>query len=471
MSDLQSLGFKGQVLTSSSPEYDSARDRYPKNAVLKPTYIVRPISVQDIPLAIKFALSRSPPLEIAIKGGGIGPYPASSSDGGLVIDLSKLNAVKVSDDKQSVSVGGGALWSDVYAQTDKHGVVPIGGNIHFLGVGGVTLAGGYSHLSGKHGLGVDNILQATVVLADGRIVTTNEKEEPDLYWAIRGGVNQFGVVAELFLKTYPLAPAMTVGALVYPGTELQNVLAALHVRNLSLFKHLGNHHPSTKMILMFARAPPDFYPGLLLLPYIENDATPPDEVLAPFRELVKPIFEGLQTVDGYLAVSHGADQALTGAPPRMTTDGALFSDLWDDVIGRAFDSWIQFTEDQEFKGSIMMWEFGHRDKLAERKVEDMAFGAREKHYYMVTISRHSDPSGDAKAAEWASSIGNLVRTAQVEKTGKPLTTPASLAVSPQIIPPEGIWGANLPRLRKLKAKYDPKKVFSKGWCIEPDTKL
>ncbi|KAG6865596.1 hypothetical protein C0993_007919 [Termitomyces sp. T159_Od127] len=462
MSGLQSLGFKGQVFTSSSPGYDSARDRYPKNVVLKPTYIAQPISVQDIPHAIKFALSQS--LEIAIKGGGVNPYPASSSDGGLVIDLSKLNAVKLSDDKQSVSVGGGALWSDVYAQTDKHGVVPIGGNVHFLGVGGVTLAGGYSHLSGKHGLGVDNILQATVVLADGRIVTTNENQEPDLFWAIRGGVNQFGVVAELVLKTYPLAAAMTVGAMVYPGTELQNVLAALH-------KHFENHHPSTKMILMFARAPPDFYPGLLLLPYIENDATLPDEVLVPFRELVKPIFEGLGTVDGYLAVSHGADQALSGAPPRMTIDGALFSDLWDDVIGKAFGSWIQFTEDQEFQGSIIMWEFGHRDKITERKVEDMAFGAREKHYYMVAIPRYSNPSGDAKAVEWASSIGNLVRTAQVEKTGKSLITPASFALSPQTVPPENIWGDNLPKLRKLKAKYDPKKVFSKGWCIEPDATL
>ncbi|KAG7087192.1 hypothetical protein E1B28_013173 [Marasmius oreades] len=464
MFDLQSLGFKGQILTTSSPDYDAARDRYPKNAVLKPSYIAQPATVQDIPLAIKFALSQNPPLELAVKGGGVSPYPASSSDGGLVIDLSHLKAVKVADDKQSVSVGGGALWSDVYAETDKHGVVPIGGNVHFLGVGGVTLAGGYSNLSGKHGLGVDNILQATVVLADGRVVTTSEKEEPDLFWAIRGGVNQFGVVAELVLKTYPLSKAMTIGAMVYPGTELQNVLAALH-------KHLENHHPSTKMILMFARAPPDFYPGLLLLPYIENDATPPDEVLAPFRELVKPIFEGLATVDGYLPVTHGADQALSGAPPRMSIDGALFGDLWDDVVGQAFGSWVGFTEDPEFRSTIVMWELGHRDKIVERKVEDMAFAAREKHYYMAAIPRFTNASGDAKAAEWVSSITSLVRTSHLEKTGKALITPPSFALSPQSVPAEKIWGDNLPKLRKLKAKYDPKKVWSKGWCIEPDPKL
>ncbi|KAF9264369.1 FAD-binding domain-containing protein [Marasmius fiardii PR-910] len=460
MSDLQSLGFKGQVLTSSSPGYDSARDRFPKNAVLKPSYIVQPSSVQDIPLAIKFALSQNPPLELAIKGGGVSPHAASSSDGGLVIDLSNLKTVKVADDKQSVSVGGGAVWGDVYAETDKHGVVPVGGNVHFLGVGGVTLGGGYSHLSGKFGLGVDNILQATVVLADGRIVTTNEKEEPDLFWAIRGGVNQFGVVAELVLKTYPLAGPTTVGAIGYPGTALNDVLAALH-------KHLDKQHPSTKMILMFARAPPHFYPGLLLLPYIENENTKPEEVLAPFREPVKPLFEGLAEVQGFSAVSHGADQVLDGGPPRMVIDGALFKDLWDDVIGEAFGRWCQFTEVEEFKGSLMMWEFGHRDKLTERKVEDMAFAARDPHYYVAVIPRYINASADAEAAEWASGITNLVRNAQVQKAGKPLITPASFALNPQTVPPEKIWGSNLPKLRKLKAKYDPKKVWTKGWFIEP----
>ncbi|PPR06269.1 hypothetical protein CVT24_000888 [Panaeolus cyanescens] len=460
MTELQSPGFQGQVYTPTFPDYDKVRARYSKTAALKPAYITLPSSIEDIIIAVKFATSNS--LEIAIKGGGVNPYPASSTDGGLVIDLCNLNSVKVADDKQTVTVGGGAVWGDVYHETDKHGVVPIGGNVHFLGVGGVTLAAGYSHLSGKYGLGVDNIVQATVVLADGRAVVTNETQEPDLFWAIRGSANQFGVVAELVLKVHPLNPPMTIGAMVYPGNILNDVLAAFR-------KHLENHHPSTKMILMFARSPPDFYPGILILPYIENNETPVDQVLEPFRTIAKPVFEGLGPVNGYEAVAHGADQALANPPPRMAIDGALFSDFWEDVIGEAFGRWVGLTEQEEFRGSYIMWEFGHRDKLTEKEPGDMAFPTRDPHYYVVAIPRYSDSARDEEAMNWAAGIGDLVRNAQVKKTGKALTTPASFALNPQVVTPEQVWGDNYPKLRKLKAKYDPKKVWSRGWCIEPDT--
>ncbi|PPQ72897.1 hypothetical protein CVT24_001494 [Panaeolus cyanescens] len=459
MSDLQSQGFQGQVATASSPDYDKIRERYSKTAALKPAYIALPTSIEDVIIAVKFATSNS--LELAIKGGGTNPYPASSTDRGLVIDLRNINSVKVADDKQSVTVGGGAVWGDVYHETDKHGVVPIGGNVHFLGVGGLTLSAGYSYLSGKYGLGVDNILQATVVLADGRAVVTSETQEPDLFWAIRGSANQFGVVVELVLKVYPLNAPMTVGALVYPGNALNDVLSAVR-------KHLENHHPSTKMILMFARSPPDFYPGILILPYIENNETPVDKVLDPFRTIAKPIFEGLAPVKGFEAASHGADQALANPPPRMITDGAIFGDLWDDVITDAFGRWVAFTEQEEFRASYVIWEFGHRDKITEKKPEDMAFPARDPHYYVIAATRYSDPARDDDARNWAAGIGNLVRNAQVEKMGKPLITPAGFALNPEVVAPEKVWGDNYPKLRKLKAKYDPGKVWSRGWCIEPE---
>ncbi|KAL0567059.1 hypothetical protein V5O48_014932 [Marasmius crinis-equi] len=430
---LKELGFTGSVITTTSTEYDVLIQRYPQNAILKPSYILLPQNLHDLPKAIQFARSHNPPLEIAVKGGGVMPYPSASSDGGLVIDLSQMKEVVVAEDKKSVTVGGGALWSDVYAETDKHGVVPIGGNVHFLGVGGFTLAGGYSHLSGKYGLGVDNIIEASVALADGRVVTASEKNEPDLFWAIRGGVNQFGIVGQLVLKTYPLPGPMTVGAIVYPGTELQKVMSALH-------------------------------PGVLILPYIENNQTPPDSVLSPFRD-AQPIFEGLGTVDGFTAVSHAADEALAGAPPRLHIDGALFSDAWDDTITSVFVEWMQFTEQPEFKASTCMWELGHRDKIAEKKTGDTAFPARSPHYYLVVTARNTDPTDDSKAKEWASKVASSVRRAQVEKTGKALTTPASFALSPETVKVEDVFGENLPRLKELKAKYDPERVWSRGWVI------
>ncbi|KAL0066808.1 hypothetical protein AAF712_006209 [Marasmius tenuissimus] len=456
--ELSNLDFAGTIITPTSPEYDAANQRYPQNAILKPSYILQPRDAQDISNAIRWARSQNPPLEIAVKGGGASHYPSASTEGGLVIDLSLMKKVVVSDDKQSVSVEGGAVWGDVYAETDKSGVVPVGGNVHFVGVGGFTLAGGYSHLTGTHGLAIDNMVKATVILANGDVVETSADSEPDLFWAIRGGVNQFGIVGKFVFKAYPLPGPITVGAIVYPGTELQNVLAATQ-------KHLENLSPSHRVIIIFARAPPDFYPGILIVPYIENDKVSPDTVLSPFRELAKPIFEGLGTVDNFTAVSHAVDQSLAGLPPRLHLAGALITDLWDDVVSNVFGEWVKFTDQEEFKATTVMWELAHRDKITDIKAEDMAFPERSPHYYVVALSRNTDPKQDSAAKEWASKIATSVRQAQVEKTGKALATPASFALSPEAVSVEEMFGDNLPRLRELKKKYDPERVWSRGWVI------
>ncbi|KAJ8090647.1 hypothetical protein PM082_018204 [Marasmius tenuissimus] len=476
--ELKNLNFAGAIITSSSPEYDTANTRYFENVILKPSYILQPRDTQDISKAIRWARSQNPPLEVAVKGGGANHNSSASTDGGVVIDLSLMKKVVVAEDKQSVSVEGGAVWGDVYAETDKAGVVPVGANVHLIGVGGFTLAGGYCHQTGKYGLAIDNMIKATVILANGNVVETSVDSEPDLFWAIRGGINQFGIVGKFVFKVYPLPGPMTVGAIVYPGTELRNVLAATHVSRMFGFtlienntlrtqiqKHLANLDPSCRVIITFARVAPDFHPDIVITPYIENAQVSPDTVLSPFRELAKPIFEGLKTVEKYTAVSHGADQSLAELPPRNHLAGALMTDLWDDVVTNVFEDWVKYTEQEEFKTSTVMWQFLHRDKVTDKKAEDMAFPERSPHYYMVALSRNTDPNEDAVATEWALKIASSVRRAQVDKTGKALATPASFALSPEYVSVEEMFGDNLPRLRELKKTYDPERVWSRGWVI------
>ncbi|KAK7439343.1 hypothetical protein VKT23_017569 [Stygiomarasmius scandens] len=292
------------------------------------------------------------------------------------------------------------------------------------------------------------------------IIDTSETNEPDLFWAIRGGSNQFGIVTEFVFKAYPLASSATVGVMVYPGTELADVLRALRT-------YLQIQDKTSKMILAFARAPPHFYPGLLILPYIE-DVHKTDTILAPFREIVKPIFEGVGPAPNFSAVAHAADDSLKGVPPRQIIDGALFSDLWEDVVSKAFGDWIQFTEQPQFRATVCMWEFWHQEKIAETDVGKMAFAARDPHYYVVVTGRHTEESDDSTVAEWTANLAAAVRQAQVEKTGKKLTTPSSFCLDPKYESVEDIYGENLPKLKKLKAKYDPEKIWSKGWLIEPD---
>jgi FAD/FMN-containing dehydrogenase len=185
--DILSLPIQGTVLTSrSGAEYAASLRRFPNCDIMDPKCIVQPFAFSDIAIILSYASSQSPPIEIAVKSGGNGCPSWTSSEDGLVIDLARLNNVIVSEDKRTVKVQGGALWGDVYREARKAGVHVVGAHFQFMGVGGFLLSGGYSRLSTNHGLGLDNILAATVVLADGRVVKTSATEEPDLFWAIRG---------------------------------------------------------------------------------------------------------------------------------------------------------------------------------------------------------------------------------------------------------------------------------------------
>ena len=184
---MESLKIQGTILTAESGDaYTTALKRNSDLSFLPAKYVVQPAVYEDIPPVLAYATSQSPPIEIAVKGGGAHSSTWASSDGGIVIDLSKLNKVVFADDKQSISVQGGAYWGDVYEVTSKAQVDVVGSPLWFVGVGGFTLGGGFGPLTSEYGTAVDNLISATVVLADGRIVKTSKDEEPDLFWAIRG---------------------------------------------------------------------------------------------------------------------------------------------------------------------------------------------------------------------------------------------------------------------------------------------
>ncbi|KDQ17852.1 hypothetical protein BOTBODRAFT_29163 [Botryobasidium botryosum FD-172 SS1] len=460
MASIDSLGIQGDIVTPSSPSYHESIKRRSDTSVLQPSYIVYPTVADDISLALRFALSQTPPLEIAVKGGGCHASVASSSQGGLVIDLSRLNAVKVSNDKKTVAVQGGAVWGDVYSELEKHELVAVGGNVWFVGVGGLITGGGYSFLSGEYGLAVDNLLGATVALADGRIVKCNEKEEPDLFWAIRGGGNQFGIVTEFVLKTYPARGPALVGGLAYPGTELGNVLKVVQ-------DFLKKRTPNNKINIAFGRPPPHFKPAVMVVPYFEGTESETSSIIAPFRTEITPVSDRIGIAPTCNAVSHGADAMLASVPPRALLRGALFSDLWDEMAMQVFEEWVRYTDNEETRATMIMWELGYGGKIAKVGVEETAFPVRDPHYYLIVQARHTSPESDAPARAFATKIAGIVNDFNEQKTGKKLATPANFAIGPDVESVQEVYGVNLERLRKVKAKYDPKKVWSKGWVIEP----
>lgn len=193
---------RGKVIERSDPEYDAARAVYNGMIDKRPLLIARCNDVADIITAVKFG--RESDLPVSVRGGGHNAGGLGICDDGLVIDLSPIRYTRVEARSKKVRVGGGCLWGDVDHATHPFGLAVPAGIISTTGVGGLTLGGGMGHLTRKFGLSIDNLLSADMVLADGSAVTASAKENPDLFWAIRGGGGNFGIVSSFEFRGNPV---------------------------------------------------------------------------------------------------------------------------------------------------------------------------------------------------------------------------------------------------------------------------
>src|SRR5437764_6899926 len=193
----------GSVTRPGDPDYDEVRALYNAMIDKRPALIARCADRDDVVAAVNFG--REQGLDIAIRCGGHNGPGLGSVDDGLVIDLSGLKPIAVDPDARTATIGGGCLLGDVDAATHEHGLATPGGIISTTGAGGLIPGGGIGHLTRKCGLSIDNILGAEVVLADGSVVTADENTNDDLYWAIRGGGGNFGVITSLTMRLHPIS--------------------------------------------------------------------------------------------------------------------------------------------------------------------------------------------------------------------------------------------------------------------------
>ena len=205
LSDTTIAAFKsslrGQLITPGDSQYDEARKVYNGMIDRRPGLIAKCADVADVQTAVNFA--REQKLLVSIRGGGHNAIGLGVCDDGLVIDLSAMRYVRVDPKKKTILVGGGSLWGDVDHAAHPFGLAVPAGIISTTGVGGLTLGGGVGHLTRQYGLTIDSILSVDMVLADGRFVTASPKENADLFWAIRGGGGNFGVVTAFLFKGHP----------------------------------------------------------------------------------------------------------------------------------------------------------------------------------------------------------------------------------------------------------------------------
>ncbi len=220
----QQLGsFGGRLIGPDDSDYDEARSLFNAMFDKRPALIARCANAGDVTKAVAFA--RAHGLPIAIRGGGHNGAGLGSVDDGVVIDLSLMRDVEVDPDARTVRVGGGCTWGEVDAATNEHGLATPSGIIATTGVGGLTLGGGLGHLTRKCGLAIDNLLEAEVVLASGEQVRANADENPDLYWALRGGGGNFGVVTSFLFRLHDVGTVIA-GPTFWPAESGADVLRA-----------------------------------------------------------------------------------------------------------------------------------------------------------------------------------------------------------------------------------------------------
>jgi hypothetical protein len=216
-------GFQGRLIGPEDADYDEARKVYNAMHDKRPALIAQCAGADDVAMAIAFA--REHDLLIAVRGGGHNGAGLGTCDDGVVIDLKSLNDVAVDPAARTVRVGGGCTWGDVDRATNEHGLATPSGIISTTGVGGLTLGGGIGHLTRKCGLTIDNLLEAELVLASGERVRASGDEHPDLYWAIRGGGGNFGVVKSFLFRLHPVGTVIA-GPTFWPAEQGAEVLTA-----------------------------------------------------------------------------------------------------------------------------------------------------------------------------------------------------------------------------------------------------
>ena len=219
---MQISGFRGDLIVPDHHDYDDARAVWNGAVDRRPRLIARCTGAADVAAAVRFARDRD--LEVAVRGGGHNVAGTAVCDGGIVIDLSAMRAVTVDPVERTALVQGGALWGDVDHETQAYGLATTGGIVSHTGVGGLSLGGGLGWLMRKHGLTVDNLVRAEVVTAEGEIVCASANDHPDLFWALRGGGGNFGIVTAFRFALHPVGPTVMAGPVFWAAENTADVL-------------------------------------------------------------------------------------------------------------------------------------------------------------------------------------------------------------------------------------------------------
>jgi FAD/FMN-containing dehydrogenase len=450
-------GLRGPLTRPGDEAYEAARQVWNGMIDRRPALIAHCSGVADVIAAVNFA--RTHELPLAVRGGGHNVAGSAVCDGGLVIDLSRLNNVRVDPHRRTVRAGGGARLGDVDHETQAFGLAVPFGVVSRTGIAGLTLHGGLGFLTRKYGLSCDNLIAADVVTAEGRLFQVDAQNHADLLWALRGGGGNFGVVTSLEYRLHPVGPEVWMGMVFYP---VEQAPAALR-----FFRDFMAGAPEELMaIAIFWTAPeiPEVpaewhgKPALVFGACYSGPLEMGEEALRPLREFATPIVD----LSGPMPFVVGQQLFDPDYP-----DGGRY--YWKSIYLRDLDqptieALMRHAADRpSAHSSIDVWALG--GALVREPVDGSAFAGRENPFLLGIEANWHDPADDEANVAWARALFREMGT--LSGSGVYLNFPGFGEEKEDLV--RAAYGPNYERLAAIKAKYDPTNLFRLNQNIPPRT--
>jgi FAD/FMN-containing dehydrogenase len=411
----------------------------------RPAVIVRCWTREDVIGAV--ALARENGLELAVRGGGHNAAGLAVCDGGVVVDLTEMRAVRVDAARRVARVQGGATWRDFDAASQAHGLATTGGVISTTGVGGLTLGGGIGWLMRSYGLACDNVISAEVVTADGRVLTASETEHPDLYWAIRGGGGNFGVVTEFEFRLHPVSQVLG-GMLVHPAERARDVL--------KLFRDVTSSAPDELTTVCGMLTSPEGVRICAVIACYNGPVADGERVLRPLREFGPPVADMIAPIP-YVQQQRLLDD---GFPSGLQVywRGEFLRALSDDGIDALVDRFSAVTSPLS---AMIVEHMG--GAVARVPVDATAFSNRAAPYNLAIVGRWVDPAERETHTAWTRGTSDAVRPFTA---GGVYVNYIGLEEGAERVR-HAYGAAKYDKLAAVKKAYDPTNLFRGNQNITP----
>jgi FAD/FMN-containing dehydrogenase len=450
-------GFEGEIFLPDDAGFDEARAVWNAMIDRRPAVIARCANADDVVAAVKLAVWQD--LPIAIRAGGHNVAGHAVGEGGVMIDLTSMRRVEVDATRHVASIQGGALWKDVDAATQAHGLATPGGLISDTGVAGLTLSGGIGWLRAQHGLSIDNLIAADVVTADGLLVHTTAEENPDMLWALKGGGGNFGVVVRFEFALHPIGPEVMFAAPIYAVEDGPEPVRAWR-------DFLVKHGDRVASLCEFSTAGGEDFAEehwgkrVFTLACVYNgDAEEGEAVMQPLRELGDLVADFSGRMD-YCEVQQLFDTLAPAGEFRSYWKARYLSGLPDEMIDLAMEYAVAAPSDNSLSS---LWNFG--GATAGVAADATAFGDRSMGWMYSLDGVWADARDDAANIAW--SREGWSKSEPFGHHGRAyLNFPGHGEDNTKLT--RASFGDNYQRLVGIKTKYDPQNRFRFNQNIQPE---